>query len=131
MDIQAEFRLDDLMANGTYNVTGWLGWSWVQVDSEGPQPFQIHMLNTTLSPQVKVDAVADCDEEGNAKVTELNIPLKYDSLDFDMENLDDAFKIVLQGILVLVIEAQNMLAVAALRGMIASSIGSLMCQSVA
>ena len=44
-----------------------------------------------------------------------------------MKNLDDAFDTVIQGILVILVETQNMLAVAALRAMIAQSVGSLMC----
>ena len=77
--------------------------------------------------QITIDTDAECDDSGEAKITELNIPLLYDTLTFDMKNLDDAFDTVIQGILVILVETQNMLAVAALRAMIAQSVGSLMC----
>ena len=78
-------------------------------------------------PQITIDTDAECDSAGEAKITELNIPLIYDTLTFDMENLDQAFDTVIQGILIILIETQNMLAVAALRALIAQSVGSLMC----
>ena len=78
-------------------------------------------------PQITIDTDAECDSAGEAKITELNIPLLYDTLTFDMENLDKAFDTVIQGILVILLETQNMLAVAALRALIAQSVGSLMC----
>ena len=84
-------------------------------------------LNVSASSQITIDTDAECDEAGEAKITELNIPLVYDTLTFDMENLDKAFDTVIQGILVVLLETQNMLAVAALRAMIAQSVGSLMC----
>jgi len=127
MNIAIEFRLDQLQANGTYNVTGWLGFEWIPLESNGQQPFTAALLNGTLSPQITIDTDAECDEAGEAKITELNIPLVYDTLTFDMENLDKAFDTVIQGILVVLLETQNMLAVAALRAMIAQSVGSLMC----
>jgi len=127
MNIAIEFRLDQLQANGMYNVTGWLGFEWIPLESNGQQPFTAALLNGTLSPQITIDTDAECDEAGEAKITELNIPLVYDTLTFDMENLDKAFDTVIQGILVVLLETQNMLAVAALRAMIAQSVGSLMC----
>ena len=83
--------------------------------------------NVSASSQITIDTDAECDEAGEAKITELNIPLVYDTLTFDMENLDKAFDTVIQGILVVLLETQNMLAVAALRAMIAQSVGSLKC----
>ena len=89
--------------------------------------FFIYKKNVSASSQITIDTDAECDEAGEAKITELNIPLVYDTLTFDMENLDKAFDTVIQGILVVLLETQNMLAVAALRAMIAQSVGSLMC----
>ena len=80
-----------------------------------------------LLSQITIDTDAECDSAGEAKITELNIPLLYDTLTFDMNELDDAFDTVIQGILIILIETQNMLAVAALRALIAQSVGSLMC----
>ena len=89
--------------------------------------FFFYKKNVSASSQITIDTDAECDEAGEAKITELNIPLVYDTLTFDMENLDKAFDTVIQGILVVLLETQNMLAVAALRAMIAQSVGSLMC----
>ena len=127
MNIEAEFRLDSLSAEGLYNVTGWLGWSVMTLDSGGDQPWQAMMVNCSLVVGIVVDAEADCDEEGNAKITELDIPLVYDTIVFNMENLDKSFDTVIQGILVMVIKAQNIVAVSALKSLISSSISTLMC----
>ena len=97
------------------------------VDSGGDQLWQAMMVNSSLVPRIVMDAEADCDQEGNAKITELSIPLVYDTIEFNMENLDKSFDTVIQGILVMVIEAQNIIAVAALRRLITNSISSLMC----
>ena len=68
MNIAIEFRIDQLQANGTYNVrrveillhgkrvsikvTGWLGFEWIPLESQGQQPFTAALINGTLSPQV-------------------------------------------------------------------------------
>ena len=69
MNIAIEFRIDRLQANGTYNVrnfqnqnhgkhgiviqvTGWLGFEWIPLESNGQQPFTAALINGTLSPQV-------------------------------------------------------------------------------
>ena len=128
MNIETEFKLDSLSARGLYNVTGWLGWTDIILDSEGVQPWRAEMINCSLLLKANVDADADCDEEGNAKISQLDIPLLYDTIDFNMENLDKAFDTVIQGILVMLIKAQNILAVSALKNLISSTVSSLMCQ---
>jgi len=127
LNVEAEFRLDSLSAVGLYNVTGWLGWSAMTLDSGGDQPWQAKLVNCSLVVKIVVDAEADCDEEGDAKITELDIPLVYETIVFNMEKLDKSFDTVIQGILVMVIKAQNMVAVSALRSLISSSISTLMC----
>ena len=70
MNIAIEFRIDKLQANGTYNVrnvksqshgrhvgiqvTGWLGFEWIPLESQGQQPFTAALINGTLSPQVLI-----------------------------------------------------------------------------
>ena len=70
MNIAIEFRIDQLQANGTYNVrgvkislhgkrvsikvTGWLGFEWIPLESQGQQPFTAALINGTLSPQVLI-----------------------------------------------------------------------------
>ena len=100
----------------------------IQLRSELCITAELRFPNDIVSlPQITIDTDAECDSAGEAKITELNIPLLYDTLTFDMENLDKAFDTVIQGILVILLETQNMLAVAALRALIAQSVGSLMC----
>ena len=97
------------------------------LDSGGDQPWQAKLVNCSLVVKIVVDAEADCDEEGDAKITELDIPLVYETIVFNMEKLDKSFDTVIQGILVMVIKAQNIAAVSALRSLISSSISTLMC----
>ena len=78
------------MINGTYNATGHLGTMWLQLpmDSEGDRPFEAKLLNSVLVPQITIDAEASCDPEKNARITDFNIPLLYDGIYSNFENLD-------------------------------------------
>lgn len=127
MNIAVEFTIDEVTADGQYNVTGWMGWEWMPIQSDGQRPFVAAMINGTLAPQITIDTAAECDDTGGAKITEFNIPLLYDTLTFDLEGLDKTFDSVIQGILVILLETQNVLAVAAIRALVARTVGSLMC----
>jgi len=125
MEVTAWIGLDLLSANGTYSINGMLGW-W-PVDSKGERSFHAEMYNATLAPRVRVDTRTGCDENGNAIITDLKIPLKYDEVSFHMDNLGEFYNSVVNGIGVFLISSQNELAVSALKGLIARSIASFAC----
>eukprot|EP00092_Neocalanus_flemingeri_P024668 GFUD01026756.1.p1 GENE.GFUD01026756.1~~GFUD01026756.1.p1 ORF type:complete len:459 (-),score=134.96 GFUD01026756.1:224-1600(-) len=125
LEVTASFGLDLLTANGTYSILGMLGW-W-PVDSHGERSFHAEMYNATLAPRVRVDTRAGCDQEGNAIITDLKIPLVYDEVTFHMDNLGEFYNSVVNGIGVFLISTQNELAVSALKGLIARSISSFAC----
>ena len=120
------------MVNGTYNTTGHLGTAWLQLpmDSEGDKLFEARLLNATLVPKMNIDAEADCDPEDperNVRITDFNIPLLYDGVSSKFENLDAAFETIIQGIMIFVLESQNMVLEAALQRFLANSISNIMC----
>ena len=114
---------------GIYNTTGHLGTVWLQlpVDSEGDQLFTTTVLNATLVPKITIDAEAACDPERTVRITEFNIPFLYDGVSSTFENLDSAFETVIQGIVIFILESQNIVVVNALRTLLSKTISSLMC----
>ena len=95
MNIAIEFRIDQLQANGTYNVrrvrislhgkrvsikvTGWLGFEWIPLESQGQQPFTAALINGTLSPQVLIICFLEAVEAFSKSSFELvqALPLIY------------------------------------------------------
>ena len=100
---------------------------WWPVDSDGERSFSAEMYNATLVPKIRVDTRAGCDEDGNAIITDLKIPLKYDEVSFHMDNLGEFYNSVVNGIGVFLISSQNQLAVETLKGLIARNIASFAC----
>ena len=129
MEIALKFAMDDLMMNGTYNATGHLGTFWLQLpmDSEGDRPFEATLLNASLVPKINIDAEAACDPERNARITTFNIPLLYDGVSSTFENLDPAFETVIQGIMIFILETQNIVLTTAIQSFLATTISNIMC----
>ena len=100
---------------------------WWPVDSDGERSFSAEMYNATLVPKIRVDTRAGCDEDGNAIITDLKIPLEYDEVSFHMDNLGEFYNSVVNGIGVFLISSQNQLAVESLKGLIARNIASFAC----
>ena len=107
MEIASIFVLGDLMMNGTYNTSGYLGKSWLQLplDSEGDKLFEVTLLNAVLMTKIKVDAEADCQDRRRARITELSLPLLYDGVSTKFENLDQVFETVIEGIMIFILES--------------------------
>jgi hypothetical protein len=129
MEIGLKFGLGNLMVNGTYNMTGYLGTMWLQLpmDSQGDQLFQATLVNATLVPQINIDAEAACDPENNVRITEFNIPLLYNSVASNFENLDTAFETIIQGIVIFILESQNVVLESTLRSFLSNTISNIMC----
>ena len=129
MEIASRFVLGDLMMNGTYNTSGYLGKSWLQLplDSEGDKLFEVTLLNAVLMTKIKVDAEAACQDRRRARITELSLPLLYDGVSTKFENLDQVFETVIEGIMIFILESQNMDLVSALQSFLSTSIGDALC----
>ena len=124
MEIASRFVLGDLMMNGTYNTSGYLGKSWLQLplDSEGDKLFEVTLLNAVLMTKIKVDAEAACQDRRRARITELSLPLLYDGVSTKFENLDQVFETVIEGIMIFILESQNMDLATALQSFLSTSI---------
>jgi hypothetical protein len=129
MEIASRFVLGDLMMNGTYNTSGYLGKSWLQLplDSEGDKFFEVTLLNAVLMTKIKIDAEAACQDRRQVRITELSLPLLYDGVSTKFENLDQVFETILEGIMIFILESQNMDFVTALQSFLSSSIGDAIC----
>ena len=129
MEIAVRLGLGDLTIDGLYNSTGHLGTVWLQIplDSKGDKPFKTVLRNATLVPQITLNAQAACDPEGSLRITDFNVPLLYGGVVSKFDNLDQAWETIIQGLLIFIIESQNMIFVGALRGFLASTISNIMC----
>merc|ERR1719348_1532998 len=82
--MSVEIRLDigNLTLTGLHNTKGHLGTAWLQfpMNSRGDQPFEVVLTNSTIIPSIKIDAEAPCDPERNIRITEFQVPLKYDGV---------------------------------------------------
>ena len=68
-----------------------------------------------------MDAESTCDnveDTEDLKITNIVLPIMYDSLQPSFEGLDPAFEKVVQGLLTLIIESQNLIVVNALKSFI-------------
>ena len=117
------------MLNGTYNTTGHLGKSWLQIplDSDGDKLFQVTLLNAVLETQMTVDAAPACDQDDNIKITDLKIPLLYDGVSIQFENLDQAFEAVIEGIVKFILDTQTSDLVTVLTSFLTKSMQGIMC----
>ena len=97
------------------------------LDSGGDQAWQARLVNCSLVVKVVMDSEAECDLDNNAKITALDIPLLYETIEFDFNNLDESFDTVIQGILVMMVKNQNRLVVETIKNLIRKSVSSLMC----
>ena len=129
MEIASRFVLGDLMMNGTYNTSGYLGKSWLKLpmDSEGDKLFELTLLNAVLMTKINIDAEAACQDRRRASIKELSLPLLYDGVSTKFENLDQVFETVIEGIMIFILESQNMDLVSALQSFLSTSIGDALC----
>ena len=129
MEIGLKFGLGDLLVNGTYNTTGHLGTMWLQLpmDSDGDRLFQVTLMNAVLVPKINIDSEAACDPDRNVRITEFNVPLLYDGVSSQFENLDTAFETIIQGIVIFILESQNIVFVSALHSLLSKTISNIMC----
>ena len=120
---------DDVVISGLYNSTGHIGTVWLQVpvDSLGDKMFNVTLHNFTIALNLKIDVEASCDSDRDVKITEFQIPMLYDSVEPSFEDMDDTFETVLQGIVVVVIEGQNILAVTALKNIVSTYLDNIFC----
>ena len=125
MEISSRIVLGDLMMNGTYNTSGNLGKSWLQLplDSEGDKLFKVTLLNAVLMTKINIDTETACDDRRRVRITELSLPLRYDGVSTKFENLDQVFETVIEGIM----DSQNMDLVNALQSFLSTRIGDVIC----
>ena len=133
------FGFDHLEINGTYALKGYFGW-W-ELDSQGEQPFSIKMINATLAYEMDVDLVHPDDwmarqcslpmetdvPEKNILIEEINIPLRYDDIDFKFHNLGSFANTVVNGVGIYFLQTQEETLVREVRKAIKKNVNSLIC----
>lgn len=145
-DLAVDFRVafDFILINGTYDMKGSFGW-WT-VDSKGEQSFSISMENATFSYRMTLDLLretwenqfecfddafptGDFDEPqvGNVYVTKIGMPLDYDDVDFNFENLGGFANTVANGVGIYFLQSQEDMLIGKVKKAIKDNISSLIC----
>ena len=129
--MNSKFDFGDLVLNGTYNTTGYLGKSWLKIplDSEGDKDFQVTLLDTVLRMRITVDAASACADPDarDIMITELDIPFEFDDVFIKFENLDEVFEKIIEGIIRYVLKTQNKELVTVLRGFLSKNMFGVLC----
>lgn len=130
MDLKMQFSFDTFSVNGTYSLQGWLG--WFKMDSMGIQPFEISVTNATISPRVRLDTSlegdrAGCGKDGRVRITEMEIPLKYDDISFNLHNLGTFYNTAVNALGIYLIKTQEEALVWLLKEMVKREVNSLIC----
>jgi len=87
---EATIDLGNITVKGMYQYTAKCT-AWLCVidafDSEGPQPFDITMSRAKFKVEVKINTLNNCGTEKNLIITDLNLPLEYEEVNFDFTNI--------------------------------------------
>jgi len=131
-DMKAVFSFDKLSANGTYNLNGTLGgWFGTSFTSDGDRPFDVDIVNATITPRVKLDttdeSVLDCGENGDVHITDIEIPFNYDDISINFDNLGYGYNAVINGLSIFILKTQEEALVTFLKESIKDQIHSLIC----
>merc|ERR1712110_664127 len=131
LDTSINVGFGDLVISGLYNSTGHIGTVWLQVpvDSLGDKTFNVTLHNFRISLSLNIDAEAEChkDQVRDVKITGFQIPMLYDAIEPSFEGMDDAFEAAVQGIVVVVLESQNILAVTAIKNIVSTYLDNIFC----
>lgn len=133
-DISVTFEFDSLGLNGTYSLKGLVAF-W-KLDSKGEQNFSITMVNATITYRMKFN-LSDgnqifgqtCDEtyDGNVLITDLQLRLRYDDIDFRFENLGSFANNVVNSIGMYILRTQEEMLVSKIKDVIKKEVNSLIC----
>lgn len=126
MEVKATLAVDRVFAGGFYSLVGRV-WAvnWWNVDSLGEQSFTATMYNATLPLNVLINSRAGhCDSTGTAVITRLEIPLKYDQVNFNATNLDGD---LVRAVFGLMVDSLNQAGVDSLKELMKEKISEFMC----
>jgi len=131
-DMKAVFSFDKLSANGTYNLNGTLGgWFGTSFTSDGDRPFDVDIVNATITPRVKLDTTDEseinCGENGDVLITDIEIPFNYDDISINFDNLGYGYNAVINGLSIFILKTQEEALVTFLKDTIKGQIHSLIC----
>jgi len=132
-DMKVQFKFDKLTINGTYDLTGIIGGSWFgsSFSSDGKRPFTVDIINATITPQVKLDTTEnqnlECLKAGDVLITDIGVPLKYDDISINFENLGYTYNTVINGLSIFILKAQEKSFVSYVKDTIRQNVNSLIC----
>jgi len=132
-DMMAEFTIDKLTVNGTYNINGsFLGFLGGEFNSDGNRHFSLSMTNATLVPHLVLDTGEDtptpCGKNGDVMITKLELPFKWTDISIDFENLGYTQNTVINGLIVFILKTKEEEFKTTIRDLIKEYVNSLVCK---
>merc|ERR1712013_394294 len=124
MKILFNLKLDSFAARGRFNIVGRV-WAmeWWPVDSQGEQDFCAVMDKITVETAATVKVGSGCKESG-ASVTDLNLVLHYQQVEFNLTNIDPELVHTMWS---LALESLNELASSSLKDLMRQRISEFVC----
>merc|ERR1719495_2693871 len=130
--MKAVFSFDKLSANGTYNLNGTLGgWFGTSFTSDGDRPFDVDIVNATITPRVKLDTTDEseinCGENGDVLITDIEFPFSYDDISIMFDNLGYGYNAVINGLSIFILKTQEENLKGMVRSLIKDTVHSIIC----
>jgi len=130
LKMMAQFRFDNLTANGMYNINGSVGgWFGSTFTSGGDRPFSVDITNATFTPRLEIDtsAIAPCGKNGDVQITDIEFPFSYDDISIMFDNLGYGYNAVINGLSIFILKTQEENLKGMVRSAIKDTVHSIIC----
>jgi len=131
LKMMAQFRFDNLTANGMYNINGSVGgWFGSTFTSGGDRPFTVDITNATFTPRMEIDtssAGAPCGKNGDVQITDIEFPFSYDDISIMFDNLGYGYNAVINGLSIFILKTQEENLKGMVRSAIKDTVHSIIC----
>jgi len=131
LKMMAQFRFDNLTAQGMYNINGSVGgWFGSTFTSGGDRPFTVDIANATFTPRLEIDtssADAPCGKNGDVQITDIEFPFSYDDISIMFDNLGYGYNAVINGLSIFILKTQEENLKGKVRSAIKDTVHSIIC----
>ncbi|XP_023319732.1 uncharacterized protein LOC111694907 isoform X2 [Eurytemora carolleeae] len=130
LDTRAVLNIGNLTVTGQYKYkavyTGWV-WGMGDMDSGGEQAFTVDLGSAKQKIEVSMDVVDGCNKTSNLVITNIQLPLEYDYVNFDFKNIGSILGGVVSVIGEMAIELSKSTIVDLVKSSLKEEVGTLLC----
>jgi len=132
LDTAAILDIGNLSISGKYQYnavyTGWV-WGMSDMNSEGPQNFNVDMTGAKFKVEIGMDTVDGCNKTENLIISRMALPLEYLTVNFDFENIGSVLGSVVSVIGEMSLEFSKGIIVDLLKDAVKSEVDTLICEA--